>query len=78
MSELTSSRLDDFSDIVKYLLTVMITIFFGGEEAGHFLLGGKLLPLKYRTLPAGMFATFLLLKMPSTVYACKLLVETNV
>ena len=67
----------------SYLLTVMITIFFGGgrgggEEAGHFLLGGKLLPLKYRTLPAGMFATFLLLKMPSTVYACKLLVEKNV
>ena len=56
----------------------MITIFFGGEEAGHFLLGGKLLPLKYRTLPAGMFAAFLLLKMPSTVYACKLLVEINV
>ena len=51
---------------------------FWGEEAGHFLLGGKLLPLKYRTLPAGMFAAFLFLKMPSTVYACKLLVEKNV
>ena len=57
---LTSSRLDDYSDIVTY--TVMITIYIyiyiyiyffffaggvgGGAKAGHFL-GGKVLPLKY-------------------------------
>ena len=46
MSALTSSRLDDISDIVTY--TVMITIyiyifFFGGGGGG----AGKLLALKY-------------------------------
>ena len=35
---LTLSRLDDFFDN-SYLYTVMITIFFGGGEAGHF--GGE-------------------------------------
>ena len=30
MCALTSSRLDDFSDIVTYMRTVMITIFFFG------------------------------------------------
>ena len=29
MCALTSSRLDDFSDIVTYMRTVMTTIFFG-------------------------------------------------
>ena len=42
MCALTSSRLDDFSDIVTYMRTVMTTIFLGGEGGG-----GKLLPLKY-------------------------------
>ena len=43
---LTSSRRDDFSDIVTY--TVIITIFFSGKLG---ILGGrgKLLPLKYPT-----------------------------
>ena len=42
---LISSRLDDFSDIVTYVITVMITILFlGGEgEVGHFL-GGSFYP----------------------------------
>ena len=31
MCALTSSRLDDFSDIVTYMRTVMTTIFLGGE-----------------------------------------------
>ena len=44
---LTSSHLDNFSDIVTYI-NVMIIYFFlgGGGEAGRFG-GGKLLPLKY-------------------------------
>ena len=41
---LTSSRLDDFSDIVN-LYTVRITISLAGSWA--FFLMGKLLPLKY-------------------------------
>ena len=54
MSALTSSRLDDISDIVTY--TVMITtyiyiyIFFffgGGRKLGIFFGGGELLALKY-------------------------------
>ena len=62
----------------------MITIFFvggggRGGEAGIFW-GGSFYPLNTldRNLPTGMVAAFLLLKMPSTVYARKLLVETNV
>ena len=48
MSALTSSRLDDISDIVTY--TVMITIYIyiyifffgaGGAETGHFFWGGE-------------------------------------
>ena len=34
MCVLTSSRSDDFSDIVTYLHTVMIRIFFGGGGGG--------------------------------------------
>ena len=33
MCALTSSRLDDFSDIVTYMRTVMTKIFFGGEAS---------------------------------------------
>ena len=33
MCALTSSRLDDFSDIVTYMRTVMTTIFLGGEAS---------------------------------------------
>ena len=52
MSALTSSRLDDISDIVTYtvMITIYIYIFFfgGGAETGHFFWGGgKLLALKY-------------------------------
>ena len=45
MCALISSRLDDFSDIVTYVITVMITILFlGGEgEVGHFF-GGSFYP----------------------------------
>ena len=43
MCELTSLRLDDFSDTVTYILTI-----FWGESLVFFLRGGgKLLPLKY-------------------------------
>ena len=56
MSALTSSRLDDISDIVTY--TVLITIhiyiyiyiyffFGGGRKLGIFFGGGKLLAPKY-------------------------------
>ena len=55
MSALTSSHLDDISDIVTY--TVMITIYIyiyiyfffegGGNWAFFFWGGGKLLALKY-------------------------------
>ena len=58
MSALTSSRLDDISDIVTY--TVMITIYIyiyiyiyiffflvGGGNWAFFFWGGKLLALKY-------------------------------
>jgi len=38
MCALTSSRLDDFSDIVTYVSTVMITILFFGGGVRH--LGG--------------------------------------
>ena len=41
---LTSSRLDDFSDIVTYISCNDNNI-FGGKLG---ILGGKLLPLKYR------------------------------
>ena len=45
---LTSSRMDNFSDTVTYILQQYLTItifFFWGGGAGRF--GGELLPLKY-------------------------------
>ena len=44
MSALTSSRLDDISDILTYTVMITIYIYFffggGGAETGHFFLGG--------------------------------------
>ena len=42
LSALTSSRLDDFFDIVTYAVMITIYFFFGGE-AGHFW-GGSFYP----------------------------------
>ena len=56
MCALTSSRLDDFSDIVTYVSTVMITIlFFGGRGIRHFF-GGDFYPSNTldRTLQGGV------------------------
>ena len=54
MSALTSSRLDDISDIVTYtvMITIYIYIYFffflvGGGNWAFFFGGGKLLALKY-------------------------------
>ena len=45
MCALTSSRLDDFSDIVTYVYCNDNNTFGGGWKLG--ILGGELLPLKY-------------------------------
>ena len=48
MSALTSSRLNDFSDIVTYVMCCDDnSIFFGGSGAFFFGGGGELLPLKH-------------------------------
>ena len=46
MCALTSSRLDDFSDIVTYVYCNDNNTFLGGWKLG-ILGGGELLPLKY-------------------------------